>query len=146
MSRSMPMDSMTCALRSEPSAYCCAAMAARLAATSGGCVFCSFSQPMNTCANAPMTEAQPSMGLMANTSARNTSDTGASIAASRGGELKKSLTVLKSFSGCRLPPGTRLRLASKIAVNIRLRSSMSSFCPALCMTSDLAHSRISINT
>jgi hypothetical protein len=48
MGASMPIDSITCALRSEPSAYCCAAMAERLAATNEGWVFFSLSHPMNT--------------------------------------------------------------------------------------------------
>ena len=115
MSRNMPMDSITWALRSEPSAYCWAAMALRLASISVGLVLRSLNQPTTVSTRANTSDTQPSTGLIKNSSTAHTSATGTSIMASSAGEDRKSRTCRKSFSGCCVPPGMRRRLASKIA-------------------------------
>ena len=126
----MPMDSITSALRSEPSAYCCAPMEARLACASGGCELRSLSQATPVCTMAPATADQPSTGLMAKISTMNTSATGASMIATSTGACKKSRTVRKSFMDCTEPPGTRRRFASKITSNMRPDNCLSSAWPA----------------
>jgi hypothetical protein len=95
---------------------------------------------------AATTVDHPSTGLIANTSSRKTSDTGASIIASSTGENRKSRTVRKSFIGCAVPPDMRLRLASKIAANTRGLILRSKAIAASCMTSARTHSSTSIST
>ena len=86
MSRNMPMDSITWALRKEPSAYCCASIAIRLACISGGLVARSLSQATSVITQANAIEVQPSAGLMRNSSTSITTDTGDSISPSSTGE------------------------------------------------------------
>ena len=88
----MPIDSITSALRSVPSAYCCAAMALRLASISTGLVLRSLNQATRVCSNANTSADQPSTGLIKNSSTTITSATGASISASSAGEKRKSRT------------------------------------------------------
>ena len=77
----MPIASITSALRSEPSAYCWAAIAERLASVSGGLVLRSLSHASPTCTSAPATAAQPSTGLARNRMSMNTSEIGDSMSA-----------------------------------------------------------------
>ena len=142
----IPIDSITCALRSVPSAYCWAAMALRLAANKGGWVLRSFNQPTKVTKIAATTADQPSTGLMAKIKIRKVSATGASINASTTGADKKSRTDRKSFMGWALPPGRRLRLASKMAVKMRPLMRRSKAREASCMTSDRTHSSTSMTT
>jgi hypothetical protein len=145
MSRSMPMDSMTSALRSEPSAYCCAAIAVRLAADSGGCVLRSVSQAMPTCTSAPTTADQPSTGLMAKIRMAKTMEAGASMSAVSTEACRKSRTVRRSFIDCTMPPGTRRRLASKRALKTRADILRSSAIPASCRIAVRTHSSSSMS-
>ena len=141
----IPIDSITCALRRVPSAYCWAAMALRLAANKGGWVLRSFNQPTKVTNIAATTDDQPSTGLIAKIRIRKVSATGASISAGTTGADKKSRTERKSFMGW-APPGRRLRLASKMAVKIRPLMRRSKAMEASCMTSDRTHSSTSITT
>ena len=103
------MDSITCALRNEASANCCAPAAARLASFKGFLLARSFIQATNNCASAPSTEAQPKTGLMAKIKAKATSATGASRMAMSAGLAKNSRTTFKSLSTCIEPPTCRFK-------------------------------------
>jgi hypothetical protein len=82
---------------------------------------------------------------MANIRIRKVSATGASISASTTGADKKSRTERKSFMGW-VPPGRRLRLASKMAVKMRPLKRRSKAREASCITTDRTHSSTSITT
>ena len=146
VSRSMPMDSITSALRNVPSAYCWAEIALRLACIKGGLVLRSLNHATAVCKMANATADHPSTGLIRNSSTIITSAMGASIMASSAGENRKSRTCRKSLKGCCVPPGMRLRLASKMALKMRTLIFWSSSTLAECISSLRAHSSTSIST
>ena len=81
---------------------------------------------------------------MANSSTKNTRAAGTSTHATSTGELKNSRTVRRSFKGCAVPPGARLRLALKMIPKTRFVRRWSSFREASCINWLRAHSSTSI--
>ena len=110
MSRSIPMDSITCALRSDVPAYCCAPMAARLASLRGGWVLRSLSQASMVCTTAPTSEGDGEGGGEGRGEGGG-SGTGEPDAAPGRGSSAASLSCWKKAAGVpSVPELSRIRL------------------------------------